>query len=167
LIIYVVTGTLYKLFGKKTIIILSTVTVVRLFLDMNQVLSKEFLISFGIMLSLYIVFFGFVRKLSENYFDEISVHKLEEGHKLAEGVLATGFKAPTKMKAEYVVDKHGPLEKEDVKHIKGLHGGGKLHFNKIKVHQTIPFAPFMFMGVLVTIICEGNLLMFLRVVIGL
>ena len=54
------------------------------------------------------------------------------------------------------------LTKNDIKNIQKWHMSGKLHFNRLKIQQTIPFAPFMFLGVLLTILLKMNIVLWLK-----
>ncbi len=45
---------------------------------------------------------------------------------------------------------------EDSRKIKLLHERGRLDFEGIKVKQTLPFSPFMFLGVVLTLLAQGN-----------
>ena len=47
------------------------------------------------------------------------------------------------------------LTEDDVKTLKRLHKEKRLGFSKVNVKQTVPFAPFIFLGVLLTIISSG------------
>jgi len=48
------------------------------------------------------------------------------------------------------------LTLEQIKEIK------KIGFKKIRISQTIPFAPFIFFGVIITLLVKGNIIIFLR-----
>ena len=48
------------------------------------------------------------------------------------------------------------LNKEQISIIRGI------GIKKIKVSQTIPFAPFIFLGVILTIIAKGNILILIK-----
>ncbi|MFH1294913.1 MAG: hypothetical protein ABIH90_03175, partial [Candidatus Aenigmatarchaeota archaeon] len=54
------------------------------------------------------------------------------------------------------------LSESDVEKIKKLWKSGKLSFNTIKIHISVPFAPFLFFGFFLTILAEGNFIDFLR-----
>ena len=54
------------------------------------------------------------------------------------------------------------LTKNEVRKIKGLQNKGKLAFSTIRVHQTLPFAPFMFIGALLTLLAKGSFLLLFR-----
>jgi len=60
--------------------------------------------------------------------------------------------------------KPGGLTKEDIKKIQNLHRTGKLHFNHILTQQTIPFATYMIIGTIITIVSQGNLIIFIRTI---
>lgn len=47
------------------------------------------------------------------------------------------------------------LSNKDIQKLKKL--GKKLGFEHLRIHQTLPFAPFLFAGVLLTILFQGNL----------
>jgi len=51
-----------------------------------------------------------------------------------------------------------PLE---IKEVQKLHGMGRIKGHTIRIFQTVPFAPFLFIGVIVTLVAQGNL--FLRI----
>ena len=51
------------------------------------------------------------------------------------------------------------LTKMDVQKLKKLEK--KLGFEHLRIHQTLSFAPFMFAGVLLTILFQGNLFIYL------
>ena len=49
------------------------------------------------------------------------------------------------------------LTKDDVKKIKNLHSQGIIKGHTIRILQTVPFAPFIFFGVLLTLILKGSI----------
>lgn len=53
------------------------------------------------------------------------------------------------------------ISPEQVVELQKLHKSGKLEFTELLIHQTLPFAPFMFVGVLLTLIAHGNIFVFL------
>ena len=65
------------------------------------------------------------------------------------------------------IEASGSLTKEEVREIKKLHSSGKIKDKEVRVYQTLPFAPFMFFGVILTLIFKGNFIIGLRVVLGI
>jgi len=53
-----------------------------------------------------------------------------------------------------------PLTKDDIKKIQKLHSEGSFKPHTIRINQTVPFAPLLFLGVLLTIIFQGNMIIF-------
>ncbi|MBI2134884.1 hypothetical protein HYU09_02760 [Candidatus Woesearchaeota archaeon] len=49
------------------------------------------------------------------------------------------------------------LTKKDIGKIKKLHSKGFIKDHSIRIFQTIPFAPFIFIGVLLTLLSKGNI----------
>jgi hypothetical protein len=121
------------------------------------------------MIIIYLIFMGFIKNLSENYIKKVSIYRLGPGAVLAEGILKSGITAPFRKhsREQYVLTKTTPLDEEEVLKIHSWHKQGKLHFNKIAIHQTMIFAPHIFLGVLITIICQGNVVLFLKAVFGI
>jgi Flp pilus assembly protein protease CpaA len=162
-----------KVFKKKTMIFLVILSIIRIFLNTEEIFTPEFLIGFTFM----VLLFAFVRlliwELGEVYLNKVNIYKLQEGMILAEGIDKKGFKTKRSQYGYSVIDDadkfiYKPsvegLTKKDIRKIQKAHNRGLLHFNNIKVQQTTPFAPFMFLGVIITIILEGNLLVFFRLI---
>lgn len=70
------------------------------------------------------------------------------------------------IKGEYVhsVSLSG-LTKNDIKKIKSLREKGEIKFSSILVHTTIPFALFLFLGIVMTILFQGGFVNFIRMII--
>ncbi len=50
------------------------------------------------------------------------------------------------------------LTKEDVKMLKKLHKQGKLGFEHLAIHQSLPFAPFLSIGAFLTFLAKGSII---------
>ncbi|MCD6557540.1 MAG: hypothetical protein J7K31_00715 [Candidatus Aenigmarchaeota archaeon] len=57
------------------------------------------------------------------------------------------------------------ITKEDIKKIQQLKKEGKLDFDHLMVQQTVSFAPFLFLGVLLTIILKGSIISYAKIFI--
>lgn len=55
------------------------------------------------------------------------------------------------------------LSYEQIKEIQKLHAAGELDFDTLCVHKTVPFAPFMFIGVLLTLLAHGNIFVYFAI----
>jgi hypothetical protein len=74
----------------------------------------------------------------------------------------TGSKIIKKESLLKMGDRAEGLTDEEVKKIKDLRKRGKLDFSSITVLQTLPFSPFLFLGVILTIIAGGNFLLLIK-----
>ncbi len=169
LLIFIILRLVEKVLKEQTFGFLILVCVMRLFFNTKHYTTKNFLVSFIIMVLLYIIVFGLVRRLAEMYRVRKHLSELKPGDCLAEGILRNGQKAEFgKIKDEkYFVTKKTGLNEQDIKIINKFHRTGKIHFNKIQTYQTIIFGPFLLLGTLITIISQGNVIMFLRAVSGI
>jgi uncharacterized protein YfeS len=65
-----------------------------------------------------------------------------------------------KMKFIHCVSLNG-LSKKDVGKIKKLRRDGKILFDEVMVHVSTPFAIFLFIGIILTVILETNFVVYL------
>ncbi len=60
-----------------------------------------------------------------------------------------------------VVELLNSLKENDIKKLQELDRNDKLNFKTVKISKSLPFAPFMFFGLLITYISHGNALIYL------
>jgi len=147
---------------RKLIILIIALCIVRLLLDKSVYTMnfwQEFLYFF-----LFLSIFRSVINLGVNSFSkEVSIKNLKPGMLLAERIVKKGKKYVKKknqslfnLEKGFIEEEAEGLTEEDIKKIK------KTNIKKIKIKQTIPFAPFIFLGVLLTLIAKGNILILVR-----
>ena len=103
--------------------------------------------------------------------ESVNIENLKEGMILSEPVDIQPKEEPKKITAVYSLFKAMKenfslgvltrLTSEDIKMMKRLQKSGKLDCKTVKVAKTVPFAPFMFLGVLLTYILQGSLFSYL------
>jgi len=59
------------------------------------------------------------------------------------------------------------LTQKNIKELKQLYKEKKIKFNTIRVFKTIPFAPFVFLGVFITLICQGDMIIYLKLLLDI
>jgi prepilin signal peptidase PulO-like enzyme (type II secretory pathway) len=163
---------LQKFFKENTLPLLALVGIIRIFLNTHYLLSWQFLVPFVLTVLGYSATRLFLFDLSDSFTEEVNIYKLKEGMIPAEAITRQGLKENIKeyeisgFKDElaFFLKTRQGITKEEIEHIKKAHLAGKMHFNELKVKQTIPFAPFLFLGTLITIICQGNAIIFLRAI---
>ncbi len=142
-------------------------------LDFNMFDLKFFLkmlktIFFYIMLRFFIVSLGF-----KFFTKRVRVADLEPGMVLADKIIESEGKYRVqeriqisisqavleKVKADDVI-KPNPegLSKEEIEKIKNLRKSKKLDIYSVNIAKIYPFAPFLFLGVILTLICKGSVL---------
>ncbi|MFH1669449.1 MAG: hypothetical protein ABIA62_05985 [Candidatus Woesearchaeota archaeon] len=144
-------------------------SIMRLFLNTQYLISKDFIISFFIILTGYIIIMNFIGTLGKYFIKKVDIHRLAPGMVLTEAVTNEGMKIDPEVLMEKDMmlqpDWKGITEKE-IKQLKNDHLLGKVHFNSIHVLQTIPFALFIFLGCILFILINTNILVFLLVMVS-
>ena len=175
-VMFVFFGLLEKLFSTKRIYLIYTLATFIILFD-KQSLSSYFLKGLSLVVLLLLFLRFFILQLGfQTFTKEIKTKDLKPGMVPAEVIEQ---KKTTKKRAiqyfniiQYIKDtrnkffdiKSEGFIKEDIKKIKQL---AKKHpdFKTFRVQQTLPFAPFMFLGVLLTVLCYGNVFLFLNYLI--
>ena len=177
-----------KKLGKKSLYIMLAISLIRFIVD-KSVYSLSFLTDILILIFVCGFFRSFLRgsvsKLGQEIFSkEVKVGRLKPGMILSEVIqkkekitkdeLDEFKKSPDteiiKHKEAYYIKKpKSPIELNNFigEEAEGLTGKQikkikMLGIRSIRVSQTIPFAPFIFFGVLLTIIAKGNILIVVK-----
>jgi Flp pilus assembly protein protease CpaA len=154
--------------------ILFAVTGIALVLGYEAILTLEFLQSMLYLFVLFLLLRYFVLYLGFYAFSRSTpVKELKPGMVLSEGitretdregkhlkseiVLPTVFSILRHAKMQFLYGKESRgLSEEEVREIKEMHKKKKFRFDEIRVHETVPFAPFLFAGALVTMALQGT-----------
>jgi hypothetical protein len=102
--------------------------------------------------------------ISNVFSREIEVDKLKQGMVLSEFIQQDGNNYLKKVKSAFYADnfldeESEGLTQEQIEKIKST------DIKKIRVSQMISFAPFIFIGVLITLIAKGNIIIFVLKII--
>ena len=163
---------LFSLFERinnsNTFSLLVILSAARILFD-KEMFSKQSWTNFAYFLIIFVVLRFFLLNLSFNLFTkEVKIKDLKQGMIPAEMVLRKEtffrkikligfFPAKIKNKNEKYLFKGRPegLAQSDITRIAKF----RLPFKTIKIYQTMGFASFIFLGVLLTIIFQGNLIL--------
>jgi hypothetical protein len=154
----------FKRFFFLTVVIAS----LRFIID-KSVYSIAFFNQMLFLLFFWLAFSGLVSNLGKGHFSKkVPINKLAPGMLPVELIYKDEHKGMCfkesqtnlfKIKKKPVFEQRPEgLEKEEIEKLKKLLKQKKLAFRELDVSQTLPFAPFMFMGVVLTIIAKGNIL---------
>jgi hypothetical protein len=165
IIIAAISRLLTFVFEEQTLTLLILISVIRIFMNKDYILTYSFIKEFLVITAGYVVLMSSIGGLGKYMTEEVNVHRLKRGMVLAESVTKSGLldtqnsvrKDQLLIKPENMV-----LSEQDITLLRTMHIRGKLHFNNIRIKQTINFAPFIFTGIILTIMCKGNIIIFIR-----
>lgn len=169
-LIFVLFVFLERIFTKKVFWVMVFVAAIRLIVD-TSVYSVSFLKMFILYTLLFLFFRLFLLNLSFFKLTKvILISSLKEGMMLAE-TMNKDKKKYVKAKAVYFsffdyLKKHKGifdlpaegLQKKDILKLKRISKNSGI--KKIRIQETVPFAPFLFFGTILTIISKGNFVFF-------
>lgn len=172
---------LYKIFKSKTFLISLIISTTLIVINYNNIFSIIFLKGFLILFFMISIFF-LIPKISYLLFSKkIKINELKEGMIISEIIYKENSnykkisielnpnKKPQQSKQYLALEAHkegNALTKKDIKKLKSLYKLKKLGFSNLEIQQTMPFAPVLFLGVLLTLISRGNFVIFLRDIIA-
>lgn len=143
--------------------------ILRIFLDYRYLLTYSSLKEICLFLFVIFVVLYSMKFSSRHFTKSVSILKLKEGMILAERIfrergrrkytkgeiININAKQSKKMDLE---NPDGTLTKKDIARLQSLYKNKQLDFSMISIQQLLPFAPFMFFGVLLTLLSKGNFL---------
>ena len=180
-----------KKLKNKFIYVLIIGAVLRIILD-NSVYSFSFLTGFIVLFLVFMLIYsfinGYVIKIGRDIFSkETPTSDLKSGMILSEVIVKKGRLMKKefeelkkekdieiiKYKGEYYIKKSKEIINKENLIDEESEGISEEYINflkeigikKIKTSQTIPFAPLIFLGVLITLISNGNFLMFIKMLL--
>jgi prepilin signal peptidase PulO-like enzyme (type II secretory pathway) len=154
--------------------------ILKLLLSFSSVFALPFLwymiitllIFVGLRLVLFcIIEFSFtesvkIKNLKPGMLVEEHLIKTKKGYEKKEYSLFTIFDVLQQTKRGFLSESSTSLTDEDIKKIRELKKERKIKFDTMKIAKTIPFAPFMFFGVMLTYVLQGSLFYYLSLVVG-
>jgi Flp pilus assembly protein protease CpaA len=151
----------------ETSLLFGVISLFRLILDSN-VYRLGFAAEMLILTCTYIITRIFLLELSFlSYSREVDLHLLRPGMVPAEEISFSFEKKPAMFQSllrsssgVFHLRAEG-LTEHDCRTLRRLKREGKLKFDHLRVYETLPFAIFLFIGVLLTYVMRGNLFIYL------
>lgn len=169
---------LRKFFTAKTETFFVLCAIVRIIIDYNNIYTIPFLYKFFTTLFVFIVLRFFVLHIAYySYTKKVKISQLKQGMVLAEGMvkrnkkiekvnfLQTSMIQTLQQRKEKYIHDLGELTKEDVEKIIKLKEEKKIDFNEVLVFQKQPFAVFLLLGYILTLLFQGSFVNWLRMII--
>ncbi len=178
-ILFIITLFFEKLTSLNFFKIVLIISILRLFLD-PSVFSLTFATRFLTLLIIFILLRFFTIYIGFYFFTkEVDIKLLQPGMAPAEAVYEEkgrykkqeltfysllGYLEEKTRQRRYIIEsKSEGLTEEDVKKLKKLEK--QLGFEHLRIQQTTPFAPYIFTGVMLTIILQGNAFIAIRLLL--
>ena len=186
-LIFFVILMIFRTFAKdKMLHVIIILSIIRLFIDIREIITIDFWMELlAQMIILLIAMFLILRASFYTFTEKIKLDELKEKMFLAEDIIKVtkikekGENDPDnliykKQKIENLTifsylenqpfkfenyNKNLGLNKENINWIK--ENRKKLKFSKIRIYETMPFAPFISAGVILTILAQGNIFIFI------
>jgi len=185
---FVVTALLFLLlfflniFRIKLVIVSGFIGILQVLFDYKTILTMQYLKNFSILVVLFIFLRYFVINLGYRFFSrQVFIEDIKPGMIPAENIIEQGgvykkkkfaamdfigalLDSTEKNKMFHLVSEG--LSKEEVEKIKQLHSQGRIKDHTVVIAHTMSFAPFMLVGVVLTLLCQGSFVVLLRVLMG-
>lgn len=140
---------------------------IRILLDTKTILSYNFISQIAILFILSVVVINFITNLGSFRFNErAKISNLKRGACCVDRILKKGKfydASSTSQEGVELLDlNYEDLTTADIKKLNSLYKEGRLKCEELKIRQTIPFAPLLFLGVLLTLLIRGDAITYLR-----
>jgi len=153
-----------KMFEEQHIYFLIFLSILRLVINQSELMNKMFFVNFAITLAGFLILINIVKELSADNEKKVNIYDLKPGMILVESFDKQGLKKTINANST-AYDTFLPtelmLDEKLIKTIRHNHLKGKLHFNSLRVIERSPFAQYVFIGVIVTILTKGNFILFM------
>jgi Flp pilus assembly protein protease CpaA len=162
---------LNRFFTAKTELFFMGCAILRAGVDFLNIASVGFVLEFVTLLGAFLFFRFFILHLAYHlYTEKKRFSELKEGMVPAEGIKKRGkkyekvaffepsligFFSHARHKFIHNIDE---LTKKDIEKLKRMHAEGKLEFDILTVSKTQPFAIFLLIGYILTLICPNSFL---------
>ena len=147
---------------------------IRVIFDFQSILHISFWLAFLKVFIFALFLIQFLFTLAQLKFSiHTDIEKLKPGDKSAQMIIKKGkdyvaetlppfFARFSEHKENILIKTSVRLTKEDIEKLKALKKEGRLKFKHLLVEETIPFAPFLFLGVLLTYFVRGSIVVYLK-----
>jgi Flp pilus assembly protein protease CpaA len=143
-----------KILGRFSIYAMITITILRLIFD-KSIFSYSFMIQYAIILITFVIVRNFIIEISEETFrKKVKIKDLKKGMVPVDKLVIYNEKKKQQI-VEILTGTRG-LSDAQVITLKGASHKGMFKQKHVYVQETLPFAPFILLGVLITFILRGH-----------
>ncbi len=162
-------------FSISTLYLGSAISAIALLIDSKLIFTTTFAYNFALLLFFFVFIRYFVLHLAYEVFSyPVFIENLKPGMLVAENfvskhdsfmkktMLPLGFLNALSQRSEgtfLFALTTGGITLPEIEKLQQLHSNGTIAEHTVRVFQTVPFAPFLFMGVILTILIHGSILL--------
>ncbi len=161
---------------KDVIKLCSVIGVLRVIFDFSKVASLPFLTNFILIVAGFIFLRFFILNLGVKVLTTpVKIKDLKPGMipfdkirkkdkkyvKITAAEVSLVNLLEKKVEKGFIEFGKNGLSEEDIKKLGKMKKEGKLEFESINIHQVLPFAPLLFLGVLLTVLARGNIILYI------
>jgi hypothetical protein len=164
ILVFVAYFILEKALKKKFIMIMLAIAVTRVVFQYQYIITADFLLNFALLFIFLILSRAVLIIAREDATRPVSIDILKPGMMPSEIVYKKGrvlrkinINNPDFKKFYKKSMLSAPLTEKDIGLLKKLEKEEKLSFKELDIQKTVPFAPLIFIGVILTLIFQGNL----------
>jgi Flp pilus assembly protein protease CpaA len=142
----------------------------RILLEYRTMTSIDFIAQLLLLFAFLVFILGFITNLGSFRFSErVKIMDLKPGMYCTEKITKKGkFYAKSSLnEAEILNFDYENLTYKDIKKLHTAYRTGRLKFEYLTIGQTLPFAPFLFLGTLLTLLIRGDLTTYLKLILPL
>jgi len=154
-----------------------TISVLRIVFDFQYIFTLTFAWMFFVLTVVALSTFFILAFCSGLFIKNIKIKSLKPGMVLSDHIIHERGKYKKMDESEALGNNNilkgdllkigkdgGGLTEKEINKLNSLEKIGKLDFSDIRVLQTLPFSPFLFMGVILTILASGNFLILINLI---
>jgi len=147
----------------------AALSIARVALEFSSLLTLSFWVQFFFLLFVFVLLLGFITNLGRFMFSRnVRLSELGEGMVSAETVFSGKGryeKSRAGIAAEdcLVTRTHTGITRAQIEKLRELQKKGMLSFDSLEIQQMLPFAPVLFLGVLLTLFFSGSIIDFAKI----
>ncbi|MBW2963910.1 prepilin peptidase [Candidatus Woesearchaeota archaeon] len=153
---------------------MALLSLLRVFLGKEYIFSKSFIAGFVLLTTGYALARIIIWDLGKLFTTKVRIQDLKTGMIPAEHITKKGHSVKldkiwnlrkTGKKDFFYIPTPDGLKEKEIWEIQRAHYNGRLHFDFLSIQQKMPFAPFMFLGAILTVIMRTNFISFAKMLI--
>lgn len=145
-------------------------SILRVLIDSSHILTAPFLVQFVLLLFIFVFLLGFITNLGKFMFTRnVRLRELAVGMVPTEIIFLNKDRYEKSKSNNVSKDRHmlfsshTKIGQDQIKDLLKLHEKGKLSFDSLEIQTMLPFAPILFIGVVITLVFSGSFIDYAKI----